>query len=93
MEPQESVLTQLHETRVVAGGARLDLKAQSLNADTCAVLGRVLHKDTLFTELALCDCMLSEEGMYVVLYVCEPLAHASVFNLEMFCVTPWNSWK
>uniref|UniRef100_A0A673WLN9 Leucine rich repeat containing 45 n=1 Tax=Salmo trutta TaxID=8032 RepID=A0A673WLN9_SALTR len=63
VEPQESVLAQLQETRGVAAGSRLDLRGHSLSVDTCAVLGKVLHKDTLFTELALSDCMLTEEGM------------------------------
>ncbi|XP_072522832.1 leucine-rich repeat-containing protein 45 [Salminus brasiliensis] len=67
VEPQESVLMQLHEARgraavAASGGTRLDLGGQSLTVETCAVLGRTLQKDTLFTELALSDCMLSEEG-------------------------------
>uniref|UniRef100_A0A8C9VAR3 Leucine rich repeat containing 45 n=1 Tax=Scleropages formosus TaxID=113540 RepID=A0A8C9VAR3_SCLFO len=63
VEPQESVLTQLQEMRGTAGGSRLDLAGHSLSVDTCAVLGRVLQKDTLFTEVVLSDCMLSEEGV------------------------------
>uniref|UniRef100_A0A8C7FCH7 Leucine rich repeat containing 45 n=1 Tax=Oncorhynchus kisutch TaxID=8019 RepID=A0A8C7FCH7_ONCKI len=51
VDPQESVLAQLQETRGAAAGSRLDLRGHSLSVDTCAVLGRVLHKDTLFTEL------------------------------------------
>ncbi|KAG9350314.1 hypothetical protein JZ751_026668 [Albula glossodonta] len=67
VEPQESVLTQLQEIRGVAGSTRLDLAGHSLSADTCAVLGRVLQKDTLFTEVVLSDCMLSEEGAKLLL--------------------------
>lgn len=67
LEPQESVLSQLQEVRGVAGSTRLDLAGHSLSADTCAVLGRVLHKDTLFTEVVLSDCMLSEEGGWPLL--------------------------
>uniref|UniRef100_A0A673WMQ8 Leucine rich repeat containing 45 n=1 Tax=Salmo trutta TaxID=8032 RepID=A0A673WMQ8_SALTR len=67
VEPQESVLAQLQETRGVAAGSRLDLRGHSLSVDTCAVLGKVLHKDTLFTELALSDCMLTEEGAKLLL--------------------------
>uniref|UniRef100_A0A4W5LKW7 Leucine rich repeat containing 45 n=1 Tax=Hucho hucho TaxID=62062 RepID=A0A4W5LKW7_9TELE len=67
VEPQESVLAQLQETRGAAAGSRLDLRGHSLSVDTCAVLGRVLHKDTLFTELALSDCMLTEEGAKLLL--------------------------
>uniref|UniRef100_A0A3B4C5V0 Leucine rich repeat containing 45 n=1 Tax=Pygocentrus nattereri TaxID=42514 RepID=A0A3B4C5V0_PYGNA len=59
LEPQESVLVQL---QAVTGGTRLDLSGQSLTVESCAVLGRTLQKDTLFTELVLQDCMLSEEG-------------------------------
>ncbi|XP_076153996.1 leucine-rich repeat-containing protein 45 [Alosa pseudoharengus] len=65
-EPQESVLTQLHEARSVASGTgtstRLDLSGHSLSADTCAVLGRALSNDAALTEVVLSDCMLSEEG-------------------------------
>uniref|UniRef100_A0A8C8CE00 Leucine rich repeat containing 45 n=1 Tax=Oncorhynchus tshawytscha TaxID=74940 RepID=A0A8C8CE00_ONCTS len=67
VDPQESVLAQLQETRGAAAGSRLDLRGHSLSVDTCAVLGRVLHKDTLFTELALSDCMLTEEGAKLLL--------------------------
>ncbi|CAB1338333.1 unnamed protein product [Coregonus sp. 'balchen'] len=67
VEPQESVLAQLQETRGAAAGSRLDLRGHSLSVDTCAVLGRVFHKDTLFTELALSDCMLTEEGAKLLL--------------------------
>ncbi|KAL0983895.1 hypothetical protein UPYG_G00134480 [Umbra pygmaea] len=66
-EPQESVLAQLQEVRGAAAGSRLDLSGQSLSVDSCAVLGRVLHKDTLFTELVLSDCMLTEEGAKLLL--------------------------
>lgn len=62
VEPQESLLAQLKEARAAAGGGRLDLSGQSVTVESCAVLGKVLQKDTLFTELVLSDCMLSEEG-------------------------------
>ncbi|KAL4605036.1 leucine-rich repeat-containing protein 45 isoform X2 [Arapaima gigas] len=67
VEPQESVLSQLQEMRGAAGGSRLDLAGHSLSADTCGVLGRVLQKDTLFTEAVFSDCMLSEEGAKLLL--------------------------
>ncbi|XP_036394257.1 leucine-rich repeat-containing protein 45 [Megalops cyprinoides] len=67
LEPQESVLAQLQEARGAAGSTRLDLAGHSLSADTCAILGRVLHKDTLFNEVVLSDCMLSEEGAKLLL--------------------------
>lgn len=57
-EPQESVLQRLHELP----RGRLDLATQSLTADTCRALGKLLQKETLVTELVLSDCMLSEEG-------------------------------
>ncbi|XP_068440000.1 leucine-rich repeat-containing protein 45 isoform X1 [Clinocottus analis] len=66
VEPQESVLAQLQESRD-ALGSRLDLSGQSLSADTCSVLARTLQKDTVFTEVLLSDCMLSEEGAKVLL--------------------------
>lgn len=65
-EPQESVVAQLQENR--AGPAsRLDLSGQNLSADTCSVLARAFQKDTVFTEVLLSDCMLSEEGAKVLL--------------------------
>ncbi|XP_030255940.1 leucine-rich repeat-containing protein 45 [Sparus aurata] len=66
VEPQESVVAQLQENRA-AQGSRLDLSGQSLSADTCSVLAKVLQKDTIFTEVSLSDCMLSEEGATVLL--------------------------
>ncbi|KAJ7984793.1 hypothetical protein DPEC_G00358460 [Dallia pectoralis] len=67
VEPQESVLAQLQDARGATSGSRLDLSGQSLSVDTCGVLGRVLDKDTLFTELILSDCMLTEEGAKLLL--------------------------
>lgn len=66
MEPQESVVAQLQENKA-AQGSKLDLSGQSLSADTCSVLARALQKDTVFTEVSLSDCMLSEEGAKVLL--------------------------
>ncbi|XP_069786301.1 leucine-rich repeat-containing protein 45 isoform X2 [Narcine bancroftii] len=67
IEPQECILNQLH---VCDGNLRkrLDLSTQSLSVDTCAVLGKVLMNDVVFTEIMLCDCMLNEEGAKVLLY-------------------------
>ncbi|KAM9210406.1 leucine-rich repeat-containing protein 45 [Dugong dugon] len=62
-EPQEAVLRQLQEPR----RGRLDLATQSLTADTCGALGWLLQSQTLFTELVLSDCMLSEEGARLLL--------------------------
>lgn len=64
VEPQESVVAQLQEARG-AQSSRLDLSGQSLSADTCSVLARLFHKDAVFTEVSLSDCMLSEEGVCV----------------------------
>ncbi|XP_044034278.1 leucine-rich repeat-containing protein 45 isoform X1 [Siniperca chuatsi] len=66
VEPQESVVAQLQESRA-AQGSRLDLSGQSLSAGTCSVLARAFQKDTVFTEVSLSDCMLSEEGAKVLL--------------------------
>lgn len=57
-EPQETVLQRLQELP----RGRLDLATQSLTADTCRALGKLLQKEALVTELVLSDCMLSEEG-------------------------------
>ncbi|XP_032946742.1 leucine-rich repeat-containing protein 45 isoform X1 [Rhinolophus ferrumequinum] len=62
-EPQETVLQRLHE---VPRG-RLDLATQSLTADTCGALGKLLQKEAFVTELVLSDCMLSEEGAILLL--------------------------
>ncbi|XP_078728905.1 leucine-rich repeat-containing protein 45 isoform X2 [Lampetra fluviatilis] len=67
-EPLDCVLRQMREDGASQGGggdsdgARLDLAGQGVPADSCAVLGRVLADDSLFAELSLADCMLSEEG-------------------------------
>ncbi|KAM7382272.1 hypothetical protein PAMA_012910 [Pampus argenteus] len=66
VEPQESVVVQLQESRA-AQGSRLDLSGQSLSADTCSVLAKAFQIDTVFTEVSLSDCMLSEEGLKVIL--------------------------
>ncbi|XP_066237682.1 leucine-rich repeat-containing protein 45 isoform X2 [Saccopteryx leptura] len=62
-EPQETVLQQLHELP----WGRMDLATQSLTLDTCRALGDLLQKETLLTELILSDCMLSEEGVTLLL--------------------------
>nr|XP_020496147.1 leucine-rich repeat-containing protein 45 [Labrus bergylta] len=67
VEPQESIVAQLHESRVSTQACRLDLCGQSLSVETCSVLARVLHNDTEFTEVSFSDCMLSEEGAKVLL--------------------------
>uniref|UniRef100_A0A3Q1CJJ8 Uncharacterized protein n=1 Tax=Amphiprion ocellaris TaxID=80972 RepID=A0A3Q1CJJ8_AMPOC len=64
LEPQESVVAQLQDSSA-AQGSRLDLSGQSLSADTCSVLARAFQKETMFTEVSLSDCMLSEEGAYI----------------------------
>uniref|UniRef100_A0A4W3JZ14 Leucine rich repeat containing 45 n=1 Tax=Callorhinchus milii TaxID=7868 RepID=A0A4W3JZ14_CALMI len=67
IEPQESVLNQMHNVRDGSPMPRLDLATQSLSVDTCAVLGKVLLNDGVFTEIMLCDCMLNEEGAKLLL--------------------------
>lgn len=67
IDTQESVLGQL-DSRTVTGSSRLDLSGQSITVDTCSVLGRVLQNDTVFTEIILSDCMLSEEGAKLLLH-------------------------
>uniref|UniRef100_A0A8D3BLW2 Leucine rich repeat containing 45 n=1 Tax=Scophthalmus maximus TaxID=52904 RepID=A0A8D3BLW2_SCOMX len=64
--PQESVVAQLQENRA-AHSSRLDLSGKSLSVDTCSVLARSFQTDTIFTEVWLSDCMLSEEGAKVLL--------------------------
>ncbi|XP_051795159.1 leucine-rich repeat-containing protein 45 [Acanthochromis polyacanthus] len=66
LEPQESVVAQLQDS-TTAQGSRLDLSGQSLSADTCSVLARAFQKETMFTEVSLSDCMLSEEGAKILL--------------------------
>uniref|UniRef100_A0AAQ4NV00 Leucine rich repeat containing 45 n=1 Tax=Gasterosteus aculeatus aculeatus TaxID=481459 RepID=A0AAQ4NV00_GASAC len=70
VEPQDSVVAQLQESRATQG-SRLDLSGQSLSADTCSVLARALQKDAVFTEVLLSDCMLSEEGVYSLHIACR----------------------
>lgn len=61
MEPQESVVAQLQESRGVEG-FKLNLSGISLSLESCCVLGQALQYDKTFTEVLLNDCMLSEEG-------------------------------
>ncbi|XP_078509901.1 leucine-rich repeat-containing protein 45 isoform X1 [Lissotriton helveticus] len=64
IEPQETVLKQLNELREDSRGrCCLDLTAQNLSVDSCDVLGKLLSNDVHFTEILLSDCMLSEEGV------------------------------
>ncbi|XP_027019067.2 leucine-rich repeat-containing protein 45 isoform X2 [Tachysurus fulvidraco] len=67
VEPQESVLAQLQEVRAAASSRKLDLSGQSLTVESCSMLGKTLQNDTLFTQLILSDCMLSEEGTKLLL--------------------------
>ncbi|XP_008436416.1 leucine-rich repeat-containing protein 45 isoform X1 [Poecilia reticulata] len=66
VEPQESVVAQLQESRA-AHSSRLDLSGHSLSTDTCSVLARAFQKDAVFTEVSLSDCMLTEEGTKMLL--------------------------
>lgn len=66
MEPQESVVSALQESRLTPG-CRLDLSRQSLSADTCSVLARTFLQNAIVKELLLSDCMLSEEGAIALL--------------------------
>ncbi|XP_078427108.1 leucine-rich repeat-containing protein 45 [Cetorhinus maximus] len=68
IEPQECILNQLHDVCDGNLRKRLDLSTQSLSIDACAVLGKVLTNDIVFTEITLCDCMLNEEGAKLLLY-------------------------
>ncbi|XP_048220963.1 leucine-rich repeat-containing protein 45 isoform X2 [Perognathus longimembris pacificus] len=73
-EPQEAVLQRL--PRLPRG--RLDLAALSLTADTCAALGALLPSQSLWTELVLSDCMLSEEGAVLL---CQGLCANTVVQV------------
>ncbi|MEQ2243922.1 hypothetical protein ILYODFUR_011841 [Ilyodon furcidens] len=66
VEPQESVVALLQESRA-AHSSRLDLSGHSLSTDTCTILARFFQKDAVFTEVSLSDCMLTEEGIKVLL--------------------------
>ncbi|MED6258011.1 hypothetical protein ATANTOWER_001646, partial [Ataeniobius toweri] len=66
VEPQESVVALLQESRA-AHSSRLDLSGHSLSTDTCTILARSFQKDAVFTEVSLSDCMLTEEGIKVLL--------------------------
>ncbi|XP_023960489.1 leucine-rich repeat-containing protein 45 isoform X2 [Chrysemys picta bellii] len=63
VQPQETVLQQLHELREGPGQSHLNFATQSLSVDTCRVLGKLLQDEILFTEILLSDCMLNEEGV------------------------------
>ncbi|XP_036610616.1 leucine-rich repeat-containing protein 45 [Trichosurus vulpecula] len=61
-EPQEAVLSQLHDLREGHRKSKLNLATQSLSVDTCRALGTLLQNDVLFSVVLLSDCMMSEEG-------------------------------
>ncbi|XP_043924152.1 leucine-rich repeat-containing protein 45 isoform X2 [Protopterus annectens] len=67
VEPQEYVLGQLSELQDSTGRPRLNLSTHCLSVDTCAILGKVLQKEVLCTEVVLSDCMLSEEGVKLLI--------------------------
>nr|XP_033817436.1 leucine-rich repeat-containing protein 45 [Geotrypetes seraphini]XP_033817438.1 leucine-rich repeat-containing protein 45 [Geotrypetes seraphini] len=60
--PQELPLKSLG-----VGGTALDLSGQSLSLDSCAALAKRLERDVRLAELRLSDCMLSEEGVKLLL--------------------------
>lgn len=61
VEPQESVVAHLQESRASQGN-KLDLSGQNLSADSCRVLAQAFQNDTVFIEVSFSDCMLSEES-------------------------------
>uniref|UniRef100_A0A3Q4ABK4 Uncharacterized protein n=1 Tax=Mola mola TaxID=94237 RepID=A0A3Q4ABK4_MOLML len=65
VEPQESVVAQLKESRA-SQGYKLDLSGQSLSADSCCVLAQAFRNDTVFIEVSFSDCMLSEEAQVLL---------------------------
>ncbi|XP_041671827.1 leucine-rich repeat-containing protein 45 [Cheilinus undulatus] len=67
VEPQESIVAHLQESRMSAHGCRLDLSGQSLTAETCSMLAQAFQNDTVFTEVSLSECLLSEEAAKVLL--------------------------
>ncbi|XP_069511417.1 leucine-rich repeat-containing protein 45 [Ambystoma mexicanum] len=68
-EPQETVLKQLHELRDDPGGrGRLDFSTLNLSVESSDILGRLLQNDIHFTDILLSDCMLSEEGVKLLLH-------------------------
>ncbi|XP_060620830.1 leucine-rich repeat-containing protein 45 isoform X1 [Anolis sagrei] len=64
-EPQESILQHLEQA---TSRNRLDFATHSLSVDTCGALGKLLQDELQFTEIALSDCMLSEEGAKLLLH-------------------------
>ncbi|XP_014807060.1 PREDICTED: leucine-rich repeat-containing protein 45 isoform X1 [Calidris pugnax] len=66
--PQGSVLRRLRDPTGPPGSARLDLTTLGLSLETCGALGRLLPGAAAFTEVALGDCGLSEEGVKLLLH-------------------------
>lgn len=50
----------------VNGKAILNLRTNSLDEQTCSILGKMLSVDRLFEKIDLSDCALSLPGIYVI---------------------------
>ncbi|XP_064621256.1 leucine-rich repeat-containing protein 45-like [Lineus longissimus] len=70
IDTQDCVLKQLNSASggspTKHGRTSLNLSTNSLTPKTCAVLGKLLATDRMFSEIRLNDCMITEDGIKVI---------------------------
>ncbi|XP_073444229.1 leucine-rich repeat-containing protein 45 isoform X2 [Dendrobates tinctorius] len=66
-EPQDAILKELQKMKESCGQGKLDLSTQNLSMESCQVLGLLLQNDVTFSHVLLSDCMLSEDGLKLIL--------------------------
>ncbi|KAM4034199.1 leucine-rich repeat-containing protein 45 [Anomaloglossus baeobatrachus] len=66
-DPQDAVLKELQKIKDSCGKEKLDLSTQNLSMESCQVLGLLLQNDVTFSHVVLSDCMLSEDGLKLIL--------------------------
>lgn len=66
-DPQEAVLKELQGMKESSGKGKLDLSTQNLSIESCQVLGLLLRNDVTYSHVILSDCMLSEDGLKLIL--------------------------
>ncbi|XP_069608570.1 leucine-rich repeat-containing protein 45 [Ranitomeya imitator] len=66
-QPQDAILKELQKMKESCGQGKLDFSTQNLSMESCQVLGLLLQDDVTFSHVLLSDCMLSEDGLKLIL--------------------------
>ncbi|XP_077107524.1 leucine-rich repeat-containing protein 45 [Ranitomeya variabilis] len=66
-QPQDAILKELQKMKESCGQGKLDFSTQNLSMESCQVLGLLLQNDVTFSHVLLSDCMLSEDGLKLIL--------------------------